>query len=122
VTISLSFARTLPLAAVLVLVVVPIEGAHASPRGIVLAIASGALASGAGYSVWYAALRHLSATRAAVVQLLVPILAAIGAVVWLGETVSTRLLVTSAALLGGVALTIRDRAALRTMPRAPTAR
>lgn len=113
VTTSLSFTRSLPLAAILAGVVIPSLGAHASRRGIVLALASGALASGAGYSIWYAALRHLSATRAAVVQLLVPILAAAGGVMWLGERVSTRLLVTSAALLGGVALTIRDRTAPR---------
>jgi drug/metabolite transporter (DMT)-like permease len=113
VTTSSSFLRSLPFAAVLVGTVTPTFGAHASPRGIVLATASGAVASGIGYSVWYAALRHLSATHAAVVQLLVPILAAAGAIAWLGESMSTRLTVTSAAILGGVALTIRDRTAPR---------
>jgi drug/metabolite transporter (DMT)-like permease len=84
--------------------------AHVSWRGVLLAAASGAIASGAGYSVWYAALSHLSATRAAVLQLLVPVLAAGGAVALLGETISVRLAVASAAILGGLALTIRDRA------------
>ena len=55
--------------------------AHASLEGILLAVASGALTSGVGYSVWYAALRHLSATQAAVLQLTVPILAAVAAIV-----------------------------------------
>lgn len=107
---SSSFTRALPLSALLVALVGPVVGVHASARGVLLAMASGALASGVGYSIWYAALRHLSATRAAVVQLLVPILAAGGAVAWLGEPVTKRLVVTSAAILGGVALTIRDRA------------
>jgi drug/metabolite transporter (DMT)-like permease len=113
VTTSASFTRALPFVAALVGVVAPTFGVHASPRGALLAIASGALASGVGYSLWYAALRDLSATRAAVIQLLVPILAAAAAVVWLGERVSVRLVVASAAILGGVALTIRDRAAPR---------
>ncbi|MCA9590168.1 MAG: DMT family transporter [Myxococcales bacterium] len=109
-TTSSSFTRSLPFAIVLFAAVAPLAGAHATPRGVALAAASGALASGAGYSVWYAALRHLSATRAAVLQLLVPVLAAAGGVAWLGERVSTRLLAASVAMLGGVALTIRDRA------------
>jgi drug/metabolite transporter (DMT)-like permease len=92
---------------VLVAAAVPTLGLHASPRGVLLAAASGGLASGVGYSVWYAALRFLTATRAAILQLLVPILAAGGAVALLGESVSMRLLVASAAILGGIALTIR---------------
>lgn len=105
-----SFVRSLPLSATLIATVAPATGVHASSSGVVLAAASGALASGAGYSVWYAALRHLSATRAAVLQLLVPVLASAGAIAWLGESVSWRLGLSSAAILGGVALTIRDRA------------
>jgi drug/metabolite transporter (DMT)-like permease len=108
-----SFARTTPMAALLVVAVAPTLGAHASPRGVVLAAASGALASGGGYSVWYAALRHLTATRAAVLQLLVPVLSAAGAILWLHESLSPRLVGASAAILGGVALTIRDRAGPR---------
>jgi drug/metabolite transporter (DMT)-like permease len=109
VTTAASFARSVPLAAVLLAVAIPAFGAHISPRGVALAVASGALASGLGYSFWYAALPHLSATRAAVVQLLVPVIAAAGAVLWLGESVSARLVLTSGAILGGVALTIRAR-------------
>ncbi|MGZ3418782.1 MAG: DMT family transporter [Polyangiales bacterium] len=105
-----SFSRALPMAAGLFAASAPMFGVHASPRGIVLAATSGALASGVGYSVWYAALRHLSMTRAAVLQLLVPVLSAAGAVALLGEHVSARLVGASAAILGGVALTIRARA------------
>jgi drug/metabolite transporter (DMT)-like permease len=109
VTTAASFLLSLPFSAGLIAVALPTQGLHATARGITLAIASGALASGLGYSIWYAALPDLSATRAAVVQLLVPVLAAGGAVIWLGERVSTRLVIASAAILGGVALTIRDR-------------
>jgi drug/metabolite transporter (DMT)-like permease len=82
---------------------------HASPRGIALAVASGALASGIGYSLWYAALEELSATRAAIVQLTVPILAAIGGVALLGEHPSVRLVGAGIAILGGVGVAVRAR-------------
>ena len=111
VTTARSFLLSLPFAAALVACVSPGVGAHASTRGVLLAAASGGLASGIGYSVWYAALRHLTATRAAILQLLVPVLAAAGAVLLLGENVSNRLLLASAAILGGVAVTIRARSA-----------
>jgi drug/metabolite transporter (DMT)-like permease len=109
VTTATSFMYSLPFTAVLVATVAPFAGAHASYRGALLAATSGALASGLGYSIWYAALPHLSATRAAAVQLLVPVIAAFGAVVLLGEMVSIRLVVTSAVILSGVGLTIRAR-------------
>jgi drug/metabolite transporter (DMT)-like permease len=104
-----SFLRSLPLALLLLAIAGPLTGLHVSMRGAVLAVASGAVASGLGYSIWYAALRSLTATHAAVLQLLVPVLAAAGAVAWLGETLSARLVLASAAILGGVALTIWGR-------------
>jgi drug/metabolite transporter (DMT)-like permease len=85
-------------------------GAHVSTAGVVLAVMSGALASGVGYVVWYAALRGLSATRAATAQLLVPVLAAVGGVLFMSESVSLRLLVAAAVILGGVALALSGRA------------
>lgn len=81
-----------------------------SPTGAALAIASGALASGCGYVIWYAALRGLTASRAAVAQLAVPVIAAIGAVLFLAEPITTRLIIASAATLGGVALALSQRA------------
>jgi drug/metabolite transporter (DMT)-like permease len=74
--------------------------------GLGLAVASGALASGLGYAIWYTALPTLAATTAATVQLCVPVLAAAGGVVLLGESVTWRLVAASAAVLGGVALVI----------------
>lgn len=104
-----NFALTLPMAAAL-LAGVAVEGAiEISWRGAALAAASGALASGLGYAVWYAALRGMTATRAAILQLLVPIEVAAGGVLFLGEGVSPRLVAAGAITLGGVALAIRGR-------------
>lgn len=74
--------------------------------GIGYAIASGALTSGVGYAIWYTALRGLDATRAATVQLSVPVIAALGGVAFLDEPVTLRLAIASAAVLGGIALVI----------------
>jgi drug/metabolite transporter (DMT)-like permease len=102
-----NFARAvLPVACVLA---VTVRNADLSPRGTVLAVASGALASGLGYAVWYAALRGLTAVRAAVVQLSVPVLAAAGGVVFLGEQVTLRLALSGVLVLGGVGLAVAGR-------------
>jgi drug/metabolite transporter (DMT)-like permease len=102
-----NFARATPM--VLVISVVALSHVHVEPRGIVFAIASGAVASGLGYVAWYAALRGLTATRAAVLQLLVPVLAAAGGVVLLTEPVSLRLIVSAMLVIGGIALTLAYR-------------
>jgi drug/metabolite transporter (DMT)-like permease len=82
---------------------------HASRSGIGYAAASGVVASGLGYVVWYAALRGLSAPRAAMVQLAVPVIAALGAVLVLSEEVGARLVVSAALILGGIALALLFR-------------
>ena len=82
---------------------------HVSVSGVISAVLSGAVASGAGYAVWYTVLPRLTATRAATVQLTVPILAALGGVAFLGEKLSLRLLGASALVLGGVGLAIAAR-------------
>ena len=63
---------------------------------------SGGLASGIGYTIWYIALTGLSAIRAAVVQLVVPVIAAIGGIMFAGESISMRLILASAMILGGI--------------------
>jgi drug/metabolite transporter (DMT)-like permease len=83
--------------------------AHVSLRGASLAVASGAITSGIGYSLWYTALRGLTATQASVVQLSVPVLAAGAGVAVLGEALTTRLLACGVAILGGVALAVLGR-------------
>jgi len=79
-------------------------------RGLLLAIASGAGASALGYAVWYIALRDLTTARAAIVQLSVPVIAAIGGVLLLSEDVTLRLVLSSAATLGGVWIVLAQRA------------
>jgi drug/metabolite transporter (DMT)-like permease len=79
--------------------------------GVGLAVASGALASGIGYSIWYTALPALKATDAATVQLSVPVIAAIGGIVFLAEPLTMRLVLASLAILGGIALVIRKKPA-----------
>jgi drug/metabolite transporter (DMT)-like permease len=102
-----NFVRSAPLA--LILAVFASPSLRISLDGAILAILSGAIASGVGYSLWYAALSHLTATRAAVVQLAVPVLAAAGGVALIGESLSLRLAVSGLAILGGVAIAIRGR-------------
>jgi drug/metabolite transporter (DMT)-like permease len=80
---------------------------HLTAAGVAYAVASGALASGGGYAVWYSALPRLSATRAGTIQLAVPVLAALAGVLLLGERVTLRLVLSAAAILGGVAVAIR---------------
>jgi drug/metabolite transporter (DMT)-like permease len=80
-----------------------------STEGVALAVTSGAIASGLGYVIWYAALARLPAIAAASVQLSVPVIAAIGGVLFLGEHASLRLLLSSPAVLGGIALVLRSR-------------
>ena len=79
---------------------------HVRPSGAILAVASGALASGLGYVAWFAALRGLTSVKAAVVQLAVPVIAAAGGVLLLSEPIPTRLVVAAILVLGGIALVI----------------
>jgi len=79
---------------------------HISPRGIVLAIVSGAITSGVGYTIWYTALRGIRASTAAVAQLCVPILAGVGGVLFLGESPNARLVSAALLVLGGIALAL----------------
>lgn len=102
-----NFLRAAPIAAILSLVTwnqVALDAA-----GIGYAIASGALASGIGYAIWYTALPSLKATQAATLQLSVPVIATVGAIVFLGEALTLRLVLASFAILGGIALVIRDK-------------
>ena len=84
--------------------------------GLVLAMASGAIASGLGYAVWYAALKGLTASHAATVQLSVPTIAACGGILFLAEPVSVRLVVASALTLGGIAIVLTQRSTAVSLP------
>lgn len=106
-----NFIRAVPMALVLAVLLGGAEPVSAS--GIGYAVASGALASGLGYAIWYAALPSLRATTAATVQLSVPILAALGGVVFLGEALTLRFGLAALAVLGGIGLFVLGRAKVR---------
>jgi drug/metabolite transporter (DMT)-like permease len=106
-----AFVRAAPMAILLALPFA--RQVHADAGGVGLAVASGAVTSGLGYVVWYAALRRLTALRAAVVQLSVPLLAAGGGVLLLGEAFTARLALAALAILGGIGLVLGSRASAR---------
>ena len=99
-----NFVRSVPM--VLAVSLAMLSKVDLSTRSIVFAVLSGALASGLGYVIWYAALPGLTATRAAMVQLSVPVIAAAGGVLFVAEEVSVRLILSSALVLSGVALAV----------------
>ena len=99
-----NFARSVPM--VLLVSVLMLGQLAVTAPGLLLAMASGAIASGVGYVIWYAALPGMTATRAAAVQLCVPVIAATGGVLFLDEAITLRLIVSGVAVLGGVALAV----------------
>lgn len=99
-----NFLRAAPLAVLLALLAAP--GVSCDTAGVSYAIASGALTSGLGYALWYAALPALKSTSAAVIQLSVPVLATLGGAMFLAEPVSLRIVLASATILGGIALVV----------------
>lgn len=104
-----SFIYSVPFAIIVALLFV--DKLHSSSSGLILAAVSGAITSGLGYVVWYSALRGLTATRAATVQLSVPAIAAVGGVLFLSEPVTPRLAAATVATLGGVWIVLARRAA-----------
>jgi drug/metabolite transporter (DMT)-like permease len=112
-----NFVAALPMAlATSALAAIVADPPRAGLTGMLLAVTSGAVTSGIGYVIWYAALRGLTALRAASVQLAVPALAALGGVLWLDEVLTFRLAGVAVAILGGVALVLAGRAARARAP------
>jgi drug/metabolite transporter (DMT)-like permease len=107
-----NFMRGVPL--VLLVSVLTFRQMSLDTSGVCYAIASGALTSGIGYVIWYSALPFLKAAKAATVQLTVPVIAAFGGILFLGESVTMRLVLSAITILGGIALVIWER------PRAPS--
>ncbi len=102
-----NFLRAVPIAAALSVLMV--DRTSLDSTGIGYAVASGALASGIGYAIWYTALPALKAAKAATVQLSVPVITALGGIVFLGEPLTLRLVLSSVAILGGIALVILEK-------------
>ena len=102
-----NFWRSVVFAAVLSMAL--LRWTNLDPAGIRYAIVSGAIASGVGYVIWYSALPGLKATTAATVQLSVPVLAALGGILFLSESITLRLLLASLLILGGIGLVIIEK-------------
>ncbi|WP_299263786.1 DMT family transporter [uncultured Psychrosphaera sp.] len=102
-----NFLRTIPF--VLVLILLTFEYSKITDWGMIYAILSGAVTSAIGYALWYLVLKDISVTQAAVVQLLVPILAAVGGVLFVSEPISIRLVISSLLVLGGILIVIMGR-------------
>ena len=102
-----NFLRAAPISAALS--VLMFSSTSLDNAGFWYAVSSGALASGIGYAIWYTALPTLKSTNAATVQLSVPVIAALGGIVFLGEPITLRLSLASIAILGGIALVILEK-------------
>src|SRR6266446_2797563 len=112
-----NFVRAVPFAGALSIIFFML--AHLDSVGVSYAMISGAITSGLGYVIWYSALTGLNAASAATVQLSVPVLAATGGILLLGESITLRYLLASVAVLGGIALVVvtlhsQDQSASRT--------
>jgi drug/metabolite transporter (DMT)-like permease len=105
-TTASNFLRASPFVAALFLAVWATGSFHVTPHGLQLAVVCGALTTGLGYVLWYAALKGLTATQGAVVQLCVPVLAAAGGILFVDEQLTPRLVIAATAILGGVAMAL----------------
>jgi drug/metabolite transporter (DMT)-like permease len=99
-----NFLRTIPFVALLA--VFTQQNINYSSEGIVLAVVSGAITSGLGYTIWYIALAGLSSTQAAVIQLSVPVIAALGGVLFVSEVITIRLIISSTVVLSGILMVV----------------
>ncbi len=102
-----NFLRSMPL--IVVIAIIAFDNVHLTTSGVILAIVSGTVTSGLGYTIWYSALKNISATQAAVSQLAVPVIAALGGVVFMTEVITLRLTVAAAMILGGIFLVVVGR-------------
>ena len=115
-TTAANVVRMVPMLVLLVAVSLLVERPHLSGPGVTAAVFSGAVTSGLGYMIWYRALAGLTAVQAASVQLSVPVIAAAGGVVFLGEVLTLRLVAAAVLILGGIALAIVQHARSASQP------
>lgn len=111
-----NFLRAAPMAVVGFLIAIPTGTIQIGARGLWIAAISGAITSALGYIIWYTTLKRLTTNRAAIVQLTVPIIAALFGVLFLGEPMTPRLAISATAILGGVALALSTRPQTKPAP------
>ena len=103
-TTALNFIRSVPM--ILAINLFTFNNAHFSTEGVIYALISGAITSGVGYAIWYAALSRLTTTQAALLQLFVPIIAALGGIIFLSESITIRLIYAGLLIISGVVLAL----------------
>ncbi|SIS91283.1 DMT family transporter [Insolitispirillum peregrinum] len=106
-----NFVRATPCALLVLAGVAVTNGVSADWTGVGYAVVSGAITSGLGYVLWYAALRHLTVTRAATLQLSVPLLATLGGAMFLGEPFTLLLGISALAIVSGIGLVVAGKKA-----------
>ncbi len=104
---TFNFLRTIPF--LIVLLIFTVQNSYYTSEGIILAIISGGVTSGIGYTIWYMAIDGLTKIQTAVVQLLVPIIAAFGGVIFVAEKITFRLSLASTLILGGILIVVLGR-------------
>jgi drug/metabolite transporter (DMT)-like permease len=109
-----NFIKTLPF--ITILYIATMTQSNYSTEGILLAIIAGGVTSGIGYTIWYMAIRGLSSIQSAVLQLLVPVIAAFSGVIFISEIITVRLTVSSILILGGVLIVTLYKYSLRNNP------
>ena len=102
-----NFLRSMPLT--ILIMITAFGDFHITTTGMMLAILSGAITSGLGYTIWYTALKNITATQAAVSQLAVPVIAALGGVIFMAELITLRLTVAGIMILGGIFMVVVGR-------------
>ena len=105
---AISFAIASPLS-LLFIIISLVKGEGWSLYGVLLGIVSGVIASGLGYALWYRVIPLIATTTAAVSQLTVPIIAMVLGAVFLNEVITMDVIIASAIVLGGVALSVERR-------------
>ena len=104
---SYNFLKTIPF--VIILLIITFKKENYSLEGIILAVISGGITSAIGYTIWYMALRKLTSVQASVVQLMVPLIAALGGVLFMDEVITQRLAISSLLILGGILIVVMGK-------------
>ena len=102
-----NFLRTLPMTALFSIVM--LRSFHLDMWGVTYAVVSGAITSGIGYAIWYSVLPSLKAAQAATIQLVVPVITTLAAIILLGEELTLRIALASTAILCGIGLVIYEK-------------
>jgi len=100
-----NFIKSLVFVGIFYILYLP-ENSFISQNGLLLAFISGSLTSAIGYVLWYEILPKLQYITAGVIQLFVPIISIIISIIFLNESLSTTLFLSTIIIFTGIILTI----------------